>query len=66
MTDTCWLCGAPIRDGEPVIGVVRWSITRVAHRRCLATLAELELDLLRADDDAGPGLSHDLGPGPAA
>jgi rubredoxin len=53
MTDTCWLCGHEIHDPAEVVGVIRPTRTRVAHRACLRSLAELELDL-RADRPAEP------------
>lgn len=60
---TCWLCGKPVEDPPQIIGHWRAMGSRVAHRRCLRVLGELELDL-RADD-AGRDPSHDLGPRPA-
>jgi hypothetical protein len=42
---TCWVCGRPINDPPLIIGHYRATEHRVAHRRCLQILGELELDL---------------------
>lgn len=63
VSTSCWLCGHPIEDPPQIIGT--WCATnpRVAHRRCLRVLGELELDL--PAESAGPTSSHE-GAGPAA
>lgn len=41
----CWLCGRPISDPPEVIGQYVATQVRVAHRRCLQILGELDLQL---------------------
>lgn len=51
---TCWLCGHPIADPPDIIGHWHATQARVAHRHCLRTLGEYDLDLRTdqgADDD---------------
>lgn len=42
---SCWLCGHPIIDPPEIIGQWHATRARVAHRRCLQILGELDLDL---------------------
>ena len=41
----CWLCEQPISDPPEIIGHWHASRGRVAHRRCLRVLGEIELSL---------------------
>jgi hypothetical protein len=42
---SCWLCGHTIIDPPQIIGHYQATQARVAHRRCLRLLGELDLDL---------------------
>lgn len=57
----CWLCDRPVEDPPQIIGHWHAMDSRVAHRRCLQTLGELDLDLRVAS--AGPELDSRQVPG---
>ena len=59
---SCWLCDRPVNDPPEVIGQYLAGQIRLAHRSCLRTLGELELDLRRAEG-AGLGPAPQQAPG---